>query len=93
MQYRYRWLTPMTLLAGLIVLAAGLADGMASGAGSTAAPPPSGGGAAYSDVWGPPLGEPVPLLQALDQEGRLRSLGDLAGDRGLLLFLVRSADW
>lgn len=47
----------------------------------------------YVDVWGPALGGQLPLLDAADHTGRQRSLADLAGDRGLLLFLVRSADW
>ena len=47
----------------------------------------------YSDGWGLPLGTPAPAISAPDQSGAERSLDSLAGERGLLLFLVRSADW
>ncbi len=47
----------------------------------------------YAQQWGPPLGTSVPLLQAEDQTGTLRTLDNLTGSQGLLLFLVRSADW
>ena len=47
----------------------------------------------YSKGWGPALNTPMPLLAAPDHTGRTRSLGDLAGEHGLLLFLNRSADW
>lgn len=47
----------------------------------------------YVDLWGPALGSELPLLDAVDHTGERRRLADLAGQRGLLLFLVRSADW
>lgn len=47
----------------------------------------------YSASWGPAVGAPVPVLNAADQGGAPRSLADLAGEQGLLLFLSRSADW
>ena len=47
----------------------------------------------YSDGWGPAVGTQVPVLEARDQSGQLRTLGDLAGEQGLLLFMNRSADW
>ena len=47
----------------------------------------------YADSWGPEIGSALPLLAAPDQTGALRNLDNLAGERGLLLFLVRSADW
>ena len=47
----------------------------------------------YADSWGPVLGSPMPLLAAPDQTGTVRTLEDLSGDQGLLLFLSRSADW
>ncbi|MEM1435082.1 MAG: peroxiredoxin family protein [Pseudomonadota bacterium] len=61
-------------------------DAQAAAAGSTT-------DVRYADSWGPEVGTPVPLLAANDQSGRPRALGDLTGERGLLLFLVRSADW
>ena len=47
----------------------------------------------FSESWGPEPGSTLPLLEAPDQTGTLRSLADLTGDQGLLLFLNRSADW
>ena len=51
------------------------------------------GHADYADDWGPVVGSTVPLLDAFDQEGERRTLDDLSGSQGLLLFLNRSADW
>ncbi len=47
----------------------------------------------YSDDWGPAIGTRLPVLEAPDQTGRVRTLDDLSGEQGLLLFLNRSADW
>ena len=47
----------------------------------------------YADGWSLPVGAPAPAIAAPDQSGAERSLDSLAGERGLLLFLVRSADW
>jgi hypothetical protein len=47
----------------------------------------------YNDNWGPSVGTPLPVLEAYDQAGQLRTLDNLAGEQGLLLFLNRSADW
>jgi len=47
----------------------------------------------YSDAWGPELGSMLPVLEAPDQTGTVRTLEDLTGEQGLLLFLNRSADW
>ena len=47
----------------------------------------------YASTWGPEVGAPMPLLEAPDQTEKLRTLADLAGEQGLLLFLSRSADW
>ncbi len=49
--------------------------------------------AEYSAEWGPALGSQLPLLDAQDQDGDARSLENLSGEQGLLLFLNRSADW
>ena len=51
------------------------------------------GHAAYQDDWGPPVGATLPLVAAADQTGTQRDLASLAGERGLLLFFVRSANW
>lgn len=47
----------------------------------------------YTKQWGPPLGESVPVLEAYDHTGALRTLANLTGERGLLLSMNRSADW
>ncbi|MEE4281681.1 MAG: hypothetical protein V2I41_07040 [Pseudomonadales bacterium] len=47
----------------------------------------------YSAGWGPALGAQMPPIATPDQAGVERSLADLSGDQGLLLFLSRSADW
>lgn len=53
----------------------------------------SGWSSEYSGNWGPEIGTQLPLLEAPDQTGTLRTLADLSGEQGLLLFLNRSADW
>ena len=47
----------------------------------------------YADGWGLVVGAKAPAIAAKDQNGALRDLESLAGERGLLLFLNRSADW
>ena len=46
----------------------------------------------YADAWGPAIGAMVELAAA-DETGTPRTLADLSGDKGLILFLNRSADW
>ena len=43
--------------------------------------------------WGPPIGQPLPVLDAPDHSGAPRSFDNLRGPRGLLLFMNRSTDW
>ena len=47
----------------------------------------------YAAGWGLAVGAKAPAIQAQDQGGALRDLASLAGERGLLLFMNRSADW
>ncbi|MYB38991.1 MAG: hypothetical protein F4Y26_16730 [Gammaproteobacteria bacterium] len=47
----------------------------------------------YQDDWGPAVGSVMPTIDAPDHTGAPRTLGDLTGERGLLLFVNRSADW
>ena len=49
--------------------------------------------AEYNDDWGPEAGSALPVLEAPDQDGQIRTLDSLSGNQGLLLFLHRSADW
>lgn len=51
------------------------------------------GAAEYQDDWGPPVGTEMPGIAAADQHGELRGFENLKGEHGLLLFMVRSADW
>ena len=60
-------------------------------AGAIAAAP--AGASEYQEAWGPPVGAEMPAIAALDQSGTPRDLANLAGARGTLLFMVRSADW
>jgi hypothetical protein len=46
----------------------------------------------YGEAWGPSLGTSV-VITAADHNGQPRTLGDLSGEKGLVLFLNRSADW
>ena len=48
--------------------------------------------AEYADSWGPNLGAQI-SLDAPDQSGQPRSVADLSGEKGLLIVLLRSADW
>ena len=47
----------------------------------------------YQDAWGPPVGSALPSIAARDQADEPHDLASLSGERGLLLFAVRSADW
>ena len=47
----------------------------------------------YADQWGLPIGAVAPVIEAPDHTGAVRTLESLSGERGLLLFLNRSADW
>lgn len=46
-------------------------------------------------VWAPDIevGDTLPAISAPDQNGRIQSLTDLTGDKGLVLVLSRSFDW
>ena len=47
----------------------------------------------YARQWAPPVGTSMPVLEAQDQTGQVRTLEDLRGRNGLLVFFNRSADW
>ena len=42
---------------------------------------------------GPAVGERIPAFEATDQNGKTQSFQSLKGAKGLLLLIVRSADW
>ncbi len=67
-----------------VVACGAMAFALAAGAGDASD---------YADAWGPVVGTAMPAISALDQHGAERDLGNLSGERGLLLFAVRSADW
>lgn len=39
------------------------------------------------------VGDPFPAIRAQDQSGQWRTLADLTGPGGLMLVIIRSADW
>ena len=47
----------------------------------------------YVALWGPAVGTEIPMLEPVDVTGKGRSLDDLAGPNGLLLFFNRTTDW
>lgn len=53
----------------------------------------SEGSDAYQDGWGPAVGETVGAIAAEDQDGDVRDLASLSGERGLVLVVSRSAVW
>ncbi len=47
-----------------------------------------------SDILGPNIGDTIPhALDLNDQDGEPQTLDSLAGEKGLVLFFVRSLDW
>lgn len=42
---------------------------------------------------GPEVGEQIPAIAALDQNGVRRTFDDIKGPNGALVFFFRSADW
>jgi hypothetical protein len=42
---------------------------------------------------GPAVGDRLPAIAAVDQDGRTRTFESLRGPRGLFLLFFRSADW
>jgi len=42
---------------------------------------------------GPAIGDRLPVLEAVDQDGRPRTFESLRGPKGLVLLFFRSADW
>ena len=47
----------------------------------------------YSDGWGPAVGESFPVFKVKNHANIDVTLVDLAGERGALLFMNRSAVW
>ncbi|MYA17794.1 MAG: hypothetical protein F4Z28_14050 [Gammaproteobacteria bacterium] len=47
----------------------------------------------FVDTWGPEVGATAPAIEAEDQDGTIRDLASLSGERGVLFVLSRSADW
>ena len=95
---RYR-LTLCGLLFTFFGSVSALSAAVESATSATNTPAPAGPAATaaatndYADAWGPVVGTELPILLAADQSGQRRELANLTGENGLLLFLVRSADW
>ena len=51
------------------------------------------GADSFVDSWGPAVGTTAPSIEAEDQDGTVRDLESLCGERGVLLVLSRSFDW
>lgn len=80
----------LTILASI----AGLA-GMAAFSAPALAQDGFGEMPATSANWttGPEVGERIPAIAALDQNGVRRTFDELKGPNGALVFFFRSADW
>jgi peroxiredoxin len=52
-----------------------------------------GAASAQTHNYGPAVGATLPVIEAQDQDGARRSVASLAGERGLVLLVTRSADW
>ena len=47
----------------------------------------------YSAEWAPAIGSLLPDLSVKDTAGTSRAFAELTGEKGLLIFFVRSTDW
>ncbi|MCY3860090.1 MAG: hypothetical protein OXG25_14400 [Gammaproteobacteria bacterium] len=47
----------------------------------------------YTKNWAPAIGSSLPPLSVKDTSGNTPSIDDLTGERGLLIFFVRSTNW
>ena len=80
--YTYFMAMPLTKARARLAAAAILAlGGMTSAAIS------------HASSAGPEIGSKIPAFEAVDQFGETRNLGNLSGEKGLLLLFFRSADW
>jgi len=64
-----------------------------SPAGTTPTPPGDARAESFVDSWGPAVGGTAPAIEAEDQDGTVRDLASLSGERGVLFVLSRSFDW
>lgn len=47
----------------------------------------------YTKKWAPSIGATLPALSVKDTSGKAMEFGDLTGEKGLLIFFVRSTNW
>ena len=47
----------------------------------------------YVEHWGPELGTQAPSLIVKDINGEARTREDLSGEKGLVIFFIRSTSW
>lgn len=86
-----KWFYSAVLLLGLFVASTACAE--RSGDGSSGETMTSGWDPQFTRDWGPKVGEKLPELHVSRANGSDETLTDLAGEKGLLLFFVRSTNW
>lgn len=47
----------------------------------------------YTKNWAPAIGASLPMLSVKDTSGETPDFEDLSGEKGLLIFFVRSTNW
>ena len=47
----------------------------------------------YTKSWAPAIGASLPALSVKDTWGEMRDFDELTGEKGLLIFFVRSTNW
>ena len=47
----------------------------------------------YTKNWAPAIGSSLPALEVKDTGGETPGIADLTGEKGLLIFFVRSTNW
>lgn len=72
----------VALVAGVLAVSSGASEDVADDEAT-----------GYAADWGPAIGTAIPEFETRDSQGTSRDFASLAGDRGLLLVISRSADW
>ena len=44
-------------------------------------------------ITGPEVGDRIPVIKAVDQQGKRRDFDDIVGPAGAMILFYRSADW
>ena len=85
-----KWRGAIVVL-GVFTLISACADSSEIGTGGEAME--SGWDPQFTEDWGPKVGTKLPDLHARDTSGKVTGLKDLVGEKGVLLFFVRSTNW